>query len=109
MKKKVYIIRKSFIDKDSELARCSNFDLAVALHKPGYNIYDENGNLLHVSINENKYGKEWVELKYDIENLILKLELKTFPILSVSDFRAIVRILTKALKMMNKVEDIKEN
>lgn len=104
--KKVYLVRRSWVDETSELARCSDFDLAVSICQEGYNVYDEDGNLLFTALNQNRYvhGKGWVEIKSKLENLILKYTRRFIPIIKGSEFHEIIDTLNEVLKLMNKVE-----
>ena len=66
----VYLIRKSMIDEATEYGRCNDVDVAISICPPGFNVYDEDGNVMHTSIVEDKYkfGKKWIEIKTTIEN-----------------------------------------
>lgn len=103
---KVFLIRKSFIDETTELARCSDLDLAVTICKPGYNTYDEEGNLLHATVVENKtkHDKLWDELKSKVEKQILFIDEKTLPIIVGKDIDIIYKNLNNILQLMNQIE-----
>lgn len=108
----VYLIRKSFIDESTEFARCSNLELAVSICKPGYSIFDEEGNLLHTTVVEgaSKFGKNWDTLKTKIEKLILYTNnnYSRFPMVtlinSIKDADNILNSLMEILQLMNKIE-----
>ena len=100
----VYLIRKSFIDETTELARCSSLDLAVSICKPGYNIYDEDGNILHSTVYASKYGKVWDVLKYNVEKHILHIESKRFSFITRKELEIIYKNLNEILQLMNKIE-----
>ena len=102
----VYLIRKSFIDETTELARCSSLELAVSICKPGYSIFDEEGNLLHTTVVEgmSKFGKTWETLKSKVENQILFITTKRFPFIFKKDLLIIDQNLNEILQLMNKIE-----
>lgn len=102
----VFLIRKSFIDETTELARCSSLELAISICKPGYSIFDEEGNLLHTTAIDgvSKYGKTWDTLKSKVEKQILYIEGKRFPIITKKDLGIIDNTLNEILQLMNKIE-----
>ena len=102
----VYLIRKSFIDETTELARCSNLDLAIDICKPGYKVYDEDGNILHSLVAENttKYGKIWDTLKHNVEKHILHIDSKRFRFITRKELEIIYENLNEILQLMNKIE-----
>ena len=102
--KKNFIIRKSWVDELTELGRCSDFDLAVMICKPGYKIFDEEGNVLYTTYSENKFGSKWLELKSQLENDVDKLKNKKFPLVFRSELYSILNSLVEIIKMMNTVE-----
>lgn len=108
--KDVYLIRKSLIDEESELARCSDFELAVSICKPGYKIYDQDGNFLYGTINNDRFGKSWNELKSKLEKEVLEFtsRLSMFPLVRKNELRKCVMLLNDTLKMMNKIEKEEE-
>lgn len=105
-KKRNYLIRKSFIDETTELARCSDLDLAISFCKPGYNIYDEEGNLLHatVAVNQTKYDKLWGELKSKVEQQIIFIGERRLPIIAGKEVNYIFDNLNEILQLMNQIE-----
>ena len=102
----VYLIRKSFIDETTELARCSSLDLAIDICKPGYSIFDEEGNLLHTTVVEglSEFGKTWETLKSKVEKYINFIETKRFPFIFKKDLLIIDQNLNEILQLMNKIE-----
>ena len=103
---KNYIVRKSWIDETTELARCSDYDLSVSICKPGYSVFDEEGTVMHSSYSSNrfKHGDEWNDLKKEIEADLIRLDMRRFPIITRKELRSIIRALFLILKLMNQVE-----
>lgn len=106
MEKRNYLIRKSFIDETTELARCSDLDLAISFCKPGYNIYDEEGKLLHATVVENKtkQDKMWDELKSKVEEQIIFIDERRLPIIVGKEIDYIFKNLNEILQLMNQIE-----
>ena len=101
-----YIVRKSFIDETTELARCSEVELAISICRPGYTVFDENGVPLYssYSINRFNHGNEWIELKEKIENDLIKIDSRKRPFITRKEVVSILTTLFDVLKLMNKVE-----
>ena len=105
--KKVYLIRKSWLDESNEFGRSTDLDVAIAICPSGFTVYDEDGNIIHTTVTEDKYkfGKSWVELKSDIEKELLdinNLNILTFPY--IAKFKKYIEILESALILMNETE-----
>lgn len=105
-KRKNYLIRKSFIDESTEFARCSDLELALCFCKPGYNIYDEEGNLIHATVEENKtnYDKLWSELKSKVEQQIIYIGERRLPIIMGKELDYVFKNLNDVLQLMNQIE-----
>ena len=103
---KNYIIRKSWIDESTELARCSDFDLATSICKPGYTVFDEAGVTLFSSpsINRFKHGNKWNDLKKKIEADLIRIDMRKFPFVTRKELHNILHTLFEVLKLMNEVE-----
>jgi hypothetical protein len=103
--KKNFIIRKNWVDENSELARCSELDIAVKICKPGYTVYNEAGEVVFTLPAETKYGDRWVELKSKIENDVLDFGSRRSLFIGRKELYAILRSLVDIIKMMNELED----
>lgn len=103
---KTYIVRKSFIDESTELARCSDVDLAISICKPGYSVFDEDGVPLYSShsINRFNHGNEWIELKNKIESELIRIDSRRRLFITRKEAVSILTMLFDVLKLMNKVE-----
>ena len=103
---KVFLIRKSFIDETTELARCSDLELALCFCKPGYNIYDEEGSLLHTTVEENKtkHDKLWSQLKSKVEQQVMFVSERRLPIIAGKEVEYIFNNLNEILQLMNQIE-----
>ena len=103
---KKYVIRKSWIDGNSEFASTTDYDLAVSICKPGYSIFDENGTLLYTLVKTNRFkqGDKWNDLKKKIEEELLRLDMRKFPLITRKEFYNIMYLMFDLLKMMNQVE-----
>lgn len=103
---KNYIVRKSWIDESTELARCSDYDLAESICKAGYTVFDEDGVPLFSRPATNRFnrGDKWIDLKDKIEKSLIKFDSRRFPIITRKELRSILHVLFDVLKMMNEVE-----
>lgn len=104
---KIYIVRKSWVDEETEYARCSDYNLAVSICRPGYSVFDNEGTILYTSINTHiaaKHGKEWSEFKDKIEKKISVFKKRRIPIITKNEFISIYNTLLEILTLMNKVE-----
>ena len=105
--KKIYIVRKSWLDEETEYARCSEYDLAVSVCRPGYSVFDEMGIHLYTSVSPQiaaKHGKEWAAFKNIIEKKISVFQKRMFPFIRKCEFIEIHDTLCQILTLMNKVE-----
>lgn len=105
-KLKVYLVRKSWVDESTELARCSEYDLAVAICKPGYSIFDEKGTLMYTAHSSNRFnhGDIWNRLKLQIERDLIKYDSRRIPFITRKELRSILYTLFTVLRLMNEVE-----
>ena len=105
-KRVVYLVRKSWIDETTELARCSEFELAKFICKPGYSVFDENGVPMYSIPSENRFnhGKKWNNLKAKIEADLIRLDSRKFPFASRKELHTVLHTLFDVLKLMNEVE-----
>ena len=104
----VFLIRKSMMDEATEYARCNDVDVAITICPPGFNVYDEDGNVMHTSIIEDKYkfGKKWIELKTTIEKELANYGEKSFINLlqELSLIKKYAHLLEEVLTLMNTTE-----
>ena len=105
-RRKVYLVRKSWIDETTELARCSDFELAKFICRPGYTVFDEDGVPAYSipSANRFKHGDKWNNLKIKIEADLIRLDNRKFPFASRKELHSVLHTLFDVLKLMNEVE-----
>lgn len=103
---KNYIVRKSWVDESTELARCSDFDLAKSICRGGYTVFDEEGIPLFSmpSTNRFKRGNKWNDLKKKIEADLIRFDMRRFPFITRKELFEILHTLFEILKLMNEVE-----
>ena len=106
MNKNNFIIRKSWIDETTELARCSDIDLAKSICKPGYTVFNEDGIPMYSVYSSNRFnhGDKWNKLKSKIEEELIRLDIRKFKLITRKEFMSILVLLFEVLKLMNEVE-----
>lgn len=103
----VYVIRKSWFDEETEYGRCNDKDVAISICPSGYIVYDEDSNIIHTTISEDKYkyGKSWAKLKATIETEIVNYKESRFmKHILPHCIKKYISILSDILILMNKIE-----
>ena len=103
----VYVIRKSWLDEETEFGRCNDKDVAISICPSGYIVYDEDSNIIHTTVSEDKYkyGKSWAELKTTIEREIINFKESRFmKYFFPNSIKKYMNILSDILVLMNKIE-----
>ena len=103
----VYVIRKSWVDETTEYGRCNDVDVAISICPSGYTVYNEEGDIVHTTVTEDKYkfGKSWLELKTTIEKEIADHKEKNlFSFNPYDRVKKYIRIMKDILILMNKIE-----